>query len=173
MLLRRSHTLSNHMGRVRLPLVCRTIFDLCGDVVRLGFLTLHSRTQLTAENLFLRKQLALYLERQVKPRRANDATRLTLVALSRFVDWRQVLTIVKPETLIGWHRKAFRLFWRWRSPRPGRPAIPAGLRQLIAHMATANRTWGEERIANELLVKLGFVSLLGRYGDTCRDDRRA
>jgi hypothetical protein len=139
--LRRSDTLSNHMGRVRLPLVFRTIFDLLGDVVRLGFLPLHSRTQLAAENLFLRKQLALYLERQVTPRRANDATRLTLVALSRFVDWRQLLTIVKPETLIGWHRKAFRLFWRWRSQRPGRPAIPADLRQLIAHMATANRTW--------------------------------
>ena len=106
--------------------------------------------------MFLRKQLALYRERQVKPCRADDATRITLVALSRLVDWRQLLVIVKPDTLIRWHRKAFRLFWRWRSKGPGRPRIPANLRRLIAQMATANRTWGEERIAAELLVKLGI-----------------
>jgi len=70
------------------------------DVARLGLLTLHSRAQLAAENLFLRKQLVLYLERQVKPRRATDATRITLVALSRLVEWRQLLVIVKPDTLI-------------------------------------------------------------------------
>jgi hypothetical protein len=55
--------------------------------------------QLAAENLFLRKQLTLYLERQVKPRRADDATRIALVALSRLIDWRRVLTVVKPDTL--------------------------------------------------------------------------
>src|SRR5215471_16380425 len=66
---------------------------------------MRSRAQLAAENLFLRKQLALYLEWQVKPRRADDATRLTLVALSWFIEWRHLLTIVKPETLMGWHRK--------------------------------------------------------------------
>ena len=73
---------------------------------------LRSRATLAADNLFLRKQLALYLERQVKPRRADDATRIGLVALSRFVDWRQLLVIVKPDTLIRRHRKGFRLFWR-------------------------------------------------------------
>jgi putative transposase len=108
------------------------------------------------ENLFLKKQLALYRERQVKPRRADDATRMVLVALSRVVDWRRLLTIVKPDTLLRWHRKGFRLFWRWKSRRPGRPAIPAELRALIATMADANRTWGEARIAAELLVKLGI-----------------
>jgi hypothetical protein len=56
-----------------------------------------STSQLAAESLFLRKQLALYLERQVKPRRADNATRRALVALSRFVDWRQLLVIVKPD----------------------------------------------------------------------------
>jgi transposase InsO family protein len=115
-----------------------------------------SRAQLAAENLFLRKQLALYLERQVKPRRADDATRIALVALSRLIDWRRVLTVVKPDTLIRWHRKGFRLFWRCRSLPCGRPRLPAPLRQLIAEMAAANRTWGEERIASELLVKLGI-----------------
>jgi hypothetical protein len=107
-------------------------------------------------SVFLRKQLALYLERQVKPRRADDATRIALVALSRWVDWRQLLLIVKPDTLIRWHRKGFRLFWRWKSQRPGRRRIPANLRRLIVEMATANLTWGEERIAAELLVKLGI-----------------
>jgi transposase InsO family protein len=67
-----------------------------------------------------------------------------------------LLVVVKADTLIRWHRKGFRLFWRWKSTAPGRPPIPANLRRLIAQMATANRTWGEERIAAELLVKLGI-----------------
>ena len=117
---------------------------------------MRSRAQLAAENLFLRKQLALYQERRVKPRRADDATRIILAGLSRLLEWRQLLVIVKPETLIRWHRKGFRLFWRWKSRAPGRPAIPANVQRLIATMAAANRTWGEERIAAELLVKLGI-----------------
>jgi putative transposase len=85
-----------------------------------------------------------------------DATRITLISLSAFVDWRCLLTIVTPETLIRWHRKGLRLFWRWKSSAPGRPPIPADVPQLIMTMAIANRTWGEERIAAELLVKLGI-----------------
>ena len=134
----------------------RTILCLARDVVSLLSLAVRPRAELAAENLFLRKQLALYRERYVKPRRADDATRITLVALSHLVDWRRLLTIVQPATLIRWHRKGFRLFWRWKSRVPGRPPIPVDLRQLIATMAAANRTWGEERIAAELLVKLGI-----------------
>jgi hypothetical protein len=93
---------------------------------------------------------------QVKPRRADDATRITLVTLSSFVEWRRLLTVVKPETLIRWHRKIFRLWWRWKSRAPGRPPLPVEVQLLIATMAAANRTWGEERIAAELLVKLGI-----------------
>jgi len=139
-----------------LRLLFRTILRVAADLVSLISQAMRSRAQLEAENLFLRKQLALYLERQVKPRRADDATRITLVALSRFVEWRRLLTIVKPDTLIRWHRKGFRLWWRWKSRAPGRPRIPRDLRQLIATMAVANRTWGEERIAAELCVKLGI-----------------
>jgi len=84
------------------------------------------------------------------------ATRITLVLLARLVDWRAALTIVKPETLIRWHRKGFRLFWRWKSSARGRPALPVDIRQLIAAMARANATWGEERIAAELRLKLGL-----------------
>jgi putative transposase len=70
-----------------------------------------SHAHLAAENLFLRKQLALYVERQAKPRRADDATRIALVALSWLIDWRRLLTVVRPDTLIKWHRKRFQLFW--------------------------------------------------------------
>src|SRR5512141_957241 len=79
------------------------------DLSRLVVFALRSRRALAAENLFLRKQLALFQERKVKPRRANDATRWMMAALSRLFDWRMALWNVKPDTLIGWHRKGFRL----------------------------------------------------------------
>jgi len=91
-------------------------------------LAVGSHSQLAAENLFLREQLALYVERQAKPRRADDPTRITLVALSSLIEWRRILTIVKPDTLIGWHRKGFRLFWRRKSKPRGRPRLPSDLR---------------------------------------------
>jgi len=110
---------------------------------------------LAAENLFLRKQLALYQERQGKPRRATHATPIALVWLSQWFDWRRALGIVKPETFTGWHRQGFRLFWRWKS-RPGRPTLPKDLQALMRRMALENPTWGQERIANELLLQLGL-----------------
>jgi transposase InsO family protein len=110
---------------------------------------------LAAENLFLRKQLALYQDGQVKPRRATNATRMALVWLGQWFDWRRALGIVTPKTFIGWHRQAYRLFWRWKC-KPGRPALPKDLRALIRRMAQENPTWGQERIANELLLKLGL-----------------
>src|SRR5919197_5103069 len=143
-------------SRFRSRAAAITILRIVGDVARFASVALRSRAQLAAENLFLRKQLALYVERQVKPRRADDATRITLVGLSWLIEWRRLLTIVKPDTLIRWHRKGFRLFWRWRSKPYGRPRVPLELRQLITKMAAANRTWGEERIAAELLLKLGI-----------------
>jgi hypothetical protein len=86
------------------------LLHLLYDAVRLLFLGTRSSAALKAENLFLRKQLALYLEREKSPRRANDATRLTLALLSNLFDWKDALVIVRPETLIGWHRNAFCLF---------------------------------------------------------------
>ena len=88
---------------------------------------------------------------------ADNASRIALVALSRLVEWRDLLTIVRPETFVRWHRDLYRLFWRVRSRPRGRPRIPAELQQLIAEMAAANRTWGEERIAAELRLKLGLT----------------
>jgi putative transposase len=135
-------------------LVC-TLLALLGNTARFLLLCLRPPVALAAENLFLRKQLALYQERHIKPQRATDATRLSLVWLARWFDWRQALAVVQPATLIRWHRQGFRLFWRWKS-RPGRPRLPADLRTLIRRMARENPTWGEGRIANELLLKLGL-----------------
>ena len=119
-------------------------------------LTTRTRSSLAAENLFLRKQLALFQERQTKPRRATDSTRWLMAVLSRLFDWRGALVVVKPDTLIRWHRKGFRLFWRWKSRPVGRPELPQDLQQLIRKMAAENPTWGEERIANELRLKLAI-----------------
>jgi putative transposase len=113
------------------------------------------RQKLAAENLFLRKQLALFQERKIKPRREDDVTRATLVWLSGAFNWREALVVVKPATLIRWHREGFRQHWK-RKSRPGRPVLPYEVRILIRQMASDNPTWGEERIADELLLKLGL-----------------
>ncbi|MET0215676.1 MAG: helix-turn-helix domain-containing protein [Vicinamibacterales bacterium] len=67
------------------------------------------------------------------------------------------MTIVRPDTLVRWNRDLFRLFWRLKSRQRGRPRIPIEVQRLIAEMGTHNRTWGEERIAAELRVKLGLT----------------
>jgi putative transposase len=144
------------MAQSRSRAALRTVLRIACDLLRLVSAAGRSHAQLAAENLFLRKQLALYVEREVKPRRADDATRIALVALSWLIDWRTILTVVKPDTLIRWHRKGFQLVWRWKSRPRGRPRLPADLQRLIAEMAMANRTWGEERIASELLLKLAI-----------------
>jgi len=99
-----------------------------------------SRSALGTENLFLRKQLCLFQERKVPPHRADDSTRWMMAFLSRLFDWRPALVIVKPATLLEWHRKGFRLFWRWKSKPAGRPSLPRGLQQLIRKMAAENPT---------------------------------
>jgi hypothetical protein len=76
--------------------VFRTVFALFADLLRLLTLAFRSHAHLAAENLFLRKQLACYAERKARPKRLNDASRITLVFLSRFVAWCDLLTIVRP-----------------------------------------------------------------------------
>ena len=137
----------------RLSHLLLTLFDLGLDGLRFVRLSFRSRRALAAENLFLRKQLALYLERKVKPRRAKTASKLAQVWVSNLFAWRDVLTVVKPDTFIRWQGKGFRLFWRWKSKPRGRPRVPAELQNLIVEMANENPTWGEERIAAELLLK--------------------
>ena len=132
------------------------VFDLARDALRFLLLGTRSSAAVKAENIFLRKQLALYLERGVKPRRADDTTRLSMVLLSRLFAWQNALVSVKPETFLGWHRKGFRLLWRWKSRPRGRPRVPTNLQELILKIAQENPIWGEERVAAELLLKLGI-----------------
>jgi len=147
--------LSPMFGISALFKLMHTVFDIFIDMMTFFGLCLRPPATLAAEILFLRKQLGLYVERKKKPRRATDSIRFTLAQLSRFFEWRDLLTIVKPDTLIRWHRKGFRLFWKWKSRPRGRPRVPVNIRKLIRKMAENNVTWGEERIANELLLKLG------------------
>jgi hypothetical protein len=128
---------------------------LSAEIVQMGRVAFRSHASLVAENLFLRKQLAFYGERKIKPHCMSDAARLALVFWSRWFDWKNALVVVKPATLIGRHRKAFQLFWRWKS-RGGRPQLPSELRNLIDEMVRENPTWGQARIAAELSLKLGI-----------------
>jgi putative transposase len=134
----------------------RTVIRVSLDLACVPVLAVRSHNALVAENLFLRKQLALFQERKTKPLRADDSTRWLMATWSRFFPWRGALVTVKPETLTRWHRKGFRLFWRWKSNPAGRPPLPKDLRRLIREMAVENATWGEERIADELQLKLGI-----------------
>ena len=122
--------------------LARIVLRLLADLAGLVVLAVRPRRSVEAENLFLRRQLALYQERGVKPRRVDAATRVSLALLSRLFDLRDALVVVRPETLIRWHRAGWRLFWRVKS-RPGRPPIPLELRQLIRRMATENPIWGK------------------------------
>ena len=95
---------------VELAKLART---LLGDGMRFIALLAQPRTALAAENLFLRKQLAFYEERKIKPRGFDNITRLIMVLLSHAFAWKHALTNVTPKTFIGWQRAGFRLFWRW------------------------------------------------------------
>jgi hypothetical protein len=99
----------------------RTNLSICLELGTLLRSSVRSRSVLLAEKLFLRKQLAFHQERRIRPIRLTDAARLSLVFRSRFCNWKSVLVIVKPETLIGWHRRGFKLLWKLKS-RPDRPS---------------------------------------------------
>src|SRR3984893_11946814 len=104
-----------------------------------------ARVGLQAEVLALRHQL-LVLQRHNQKRRLQLSAfdRLLWVWLSRiWPDWKSALRIVKPETVIAWHRKGFRLYWRWKSrPRHGRPPVTTAVRELIRRISAANPGWG-------------------------------
>ena len=126
-----------------------------------------SKSQLVAENALLRHQV-MVLRRKVRGRISlTNGDRWFLVQLYRwFPSILDVLTVIRPETLLCWHRVGFRLYWRWKSrARGGRPRIEADLRALIRRMSIENPLWGAPRIHGELL-KLGFEvaqSSVARY----------
>jgi len=113
---------------------------------------LGDRAAIAAENLALRQQLGV-LGRSVKRPRLRKRDRVFWVWLSRlWSGWRSCLIIVKPETVIRWHREGFRLYWRWKSrKKPGRPKTETEIRNLI-QMARENSTWGAPRILSELAL---------------------
>jgi len=126
-----------------------------------------SRAALQLENLALRHQLGV-LRRSVKGSKLTSADRLLWTWLCAvWSDWRSALVIVKPETVIGWHRKGFRLFWTWkvRHGQHGRPPVSKEVRQLIRKMSRDNPLWGAPRIHGELLklgIDIGETSV-GKY----------
>src|SRR6202158_4925754 len=126
-----------------------------------------ARATLEAENLVLRQQLNVLRRRTPKRPHLNNTDRFLFVWLYRwFPSVLEVVAIVRPGTIIRWHRAGFCAYWRWRSrDRVGRPKISAELRTLIGEMRRANPLWGAPRIHGELL-KLGFdiaQSTVARY----------
>jgi putative transposase len=117
-----------------------------------------SRAEVAAENLLLRQQLAVLLRpTRKRPRLRRCDKAFWVLARLLWRRWGHHLVVVRPETVVRWHRQGWRLFWRWRSrPRLGRPRLSAEVRGLIAAMARDNPLWGSERIRGELL-KLGIA----------------
>ncbi|MGH2351685.1 MAG: integrase core domain-containing protein [Chloroflexota bacterium] len=118
-----------------------------------------ARSDLVAENLLLRHQLSVLTRPTRRKPRLHTRDRLLWVLARRLRrDWRRHLVLVRPETVVRWHRHAWRLFWRWRSrTRLGRPRLSPEVRALIARMSQENPLWGSERIRGELL-KLGITA---------------
>ena len=113
-----------------------------------------ARCSLAVENVALRQQLSVY-KQSVKRPKLRPRDRIFWVWLSRlWSNWRLALTMVQPETVIGWHRQGFRLYWRWksRSGKSGRPPISRDIRELIRRMLRENPGWGAPRICSELLL---------------------
>jgi hypothetical protein len=138
----------------RLCKLVRNLHTIVSDCLSFFANVGRRRLALAAENLFLRKQLALFREREKKAMPTTPADRFVFSKLARWFDWRSALVIVKPATLIGWHHAAFRRFWRWKSRPVGRPRVTTEIRDLIRRLAAENPTWGEKGIADELLLKL-------------------
>jgi len=127
-----------------------------------------SRAALELENLALRHQIGVLQRSATKRPKLTAGDRLLWIGLSRiWRDWRSALAIVKPETVVAWHRAGFRLFWTWkvRCGQPGRPLISREVRHLIRRMCRENPLWGAPRIHGELLklgIDIGETSV-GKY----------
>ncbi len=115
-----------------------------------------SRHDTAIEILALRQQVSVLKRKRPRPK-LNSFDRLFWTTLRRvWPRWADVLIIVKSETVVGWHRAGFRLYWRWRSrPRGGRPKIIGEIRVLIRRLTEENPDWGAPKIHGEL-QKLGF-----------------
>ena len=116
--------------------------------------TFRTQSELALENLALRQQLAILKMRNTRPN-LSKSDRLFWVALSQlWGNWRATLHVVQPATVIRWHRAGFKLYWRRKSQRLGRPGINVEVRQLVRQISRDNPLWGAPRIHGEL-QKLG------------------
>ncbi len=127
-----------------------------------------SQANLALENAALRQQLGSYLRRKRRPKLKPTDRALWVLLRRIWPAWQVSLAFVKPATVIGWHRQGFRLYWRWKSRarKVGRPRIPRSHIELIQWLTRENLTWGEDRIAEELRLKLGIehsTSTIRRY----------
>jgi hypothetical protein len=130
-------------------------------------LSFRSRAALQLEIVALRHQLGVLHRSAKRPKLTHSDRFLWAWLCGVWPDWRSALVIVKPETVIAWHRTGFRLFWtgKVRCGRPGRPAVPPDVRELIRRMSRENPLWGAPRIHGELL-KLGIdvgETSVGKY----------
>jgi hypothetical protein len=119
------------------------------------------------------KAAGFYQEHKETPT-ADGRGSLESGVVSRVFDWRSALVIVKPDTLIGWHRKGFQRFWGCKS-RPGRPSLQGEIRELMVRMAKENPTWGQRRVAAELYLKLRLLvspRTVRKYWPRRREDDR-
>jgi hypothetical protein len=91
----------------------------------------------------------------VQPRRLNDSARFSLLLWSRLCNWKDALVIVKPETLIGWHRKGFKLFWKWKA-QAGRPRLPENIRKLINANGTTESDLGASARGSGAVSEVGY-----------------
>ena len=132
-----SASVAKVVRRARRPRACSILGGCAADLLR-------SRSELVAENVFLRQQLivaARTVKRPVFQRHERGVITLLAAVLPR---WRDALLLVKPETVLRWHREGFRLLWRWksRSTMPPTPRVSPDLVELIRRIAAENRLWG-------------------------------
>ena len=126
------------------------VYLLFRRVLAVAALRLRSRDFKELEIVVLRRELAV-LRGQIARPRLEDADRVFLAAASRLLRGTgQQLFFVRPDTLLGWHRRLVRRRWTYAGRRPGRPAIPADIRELVLRVARENRRWGYQRIVGEL-----------------------
>ena len=125
-------------------------------ILRSALSAIQTHRDLALENLALRQQLAVWLASGPRPRITRSDRAFWSVFSRVCVNWPHMLVLVKPETVVRWHRSAFRAFWTWRSRRSGRPTIDPKTSALIRQIAVANPRWGAPRIHGEL-CKLGIV----------------
>jgi hypothetical protein len=132
------------------------MFAVVSALLRCWLSFLPPKHELALENLALRHQIAVLNRPAHKPRQQGEDRLFWAVLKGWWPYWRSALILFQPESIIGWQRAGFRMFWRWKSrQRGGRPRKNAGLVQLIRRMWAVNPTWGSPRIRDEL-AKLGL-----------------